>query len=75
MGYVIDSKVASSPLSPSLLPSPPFPPPFPLLLSPLSSIFMDPLYKKDLAINLTKNYCELQKNFVVDSHHHDVCVS
>jgi len=41
----------------------------------MSSIYMDPLYKKDMAIHLTKNYCELQKNFVQDSHHHDICAS
>lgn len=27
-----------------------------------------------MAISLCANYCELQKNFVVDSHHHDVSV-
>ena len=41
----------------------------------LGSIYMDSVYKKDLAITLTANYCQLQKNFVADSHHHDVCVS
>lgn len=35
---------------------------------------MDPVYKKEMAINLTRNYFELQKNFVRDSHNHDVCV-
>ena len=36
---------------------------------------MDPVYKSDLAINLSKNYSQLQKNYIKDSHHHDVCVS
>lgn len=41
----------------------------------MSSIFMDSCLKKEMAISLCKNYCELQKNFVSDSHHHDVSVS
>ena len=41
----------------------------------LGSIYMDSVHKKDLAVTLTANYCQLQKNFVADSHHHDVCVS
>ena len=36
---------------------------------------MDSVYKKQLAISLAKNYLELEKNFVADSHDHDVCVS
>ena len=36
---------------------------------------MDSSLKKEMAISLCKNYCELQKNFVLDSHHHDVSVS
>lgn len=39
------------------------------------SIFKDPEYKKHLALNLARNYPQLAKNFVADSHHHDVCVS
>ena len=36
---------------------------------------MDSGLKKQMAITLSSNYCQLQKNFVSDSHHHDVCVS
>ena len=39
------------------------------------SIFMDVKCKPQLAVNLTKNYSEMLKNFVADSHDHDVCVS
>lgn len=35
---------------------------------------MDVKYKPQLAVNLTKNYSELLRNFVADSHNHDVCV-
>ena len=38
------------------------------------SIFKDFEYKKHLATNLAKNYTQLAKSFVEDSHHHDVCV-
>lgn len=41
---------------------------------PVSRIFMDVKYKPQLAVNLTKNYSELLRNFVADSHNHDVCV-
>ena len=41
----------------------------------MSSIFMDSSYKKQLAIALARNYLQLEKNFVADSHDHDVCVS
>ena len=40
----------------------------------VTSIFMDPKCKPQLAVNLTRNYSELLRNFVADSHHHDVCV-
>lgn len=40
----------------------------------MSSIFMDSTLKKQMAIALCNNYCQLQKNFVDDSHHHDVSV-
>jgi len=40
----------------------------------MSSVFMDSLHKKELAISLARNYLQLQKNFVADSHDHDVCV-
>ena len=36
---------------------------------------MDTKCKPQLAVNLTNNYSELLKNFVADSHNHDVCVS
>lgn len=39
------------------------------------SIFKDFEYKKYLAISLCKNYSVLAKNFIEDTHHHDVCVS
>lgn len=35
---------------------------------------MDVKYKPHLAVNLTTNYSELLRNFVADSHNHDVCV-
>lgn len=41
----------------------------------MSSIYMDSVHKKQLAISLAANYTQLQKNFVADSHDHDVCVS
>ncbi len=41
----------------------------------MSSIFMDPVYKKQLAIILANNYTTLQRNFLVDTQDHDVCVS
>ena len=41
----------------------------------ISRIFMDVKCKPELAVNLTKNYTQLLKNFVADSHNHDVCVS
>ena len=41
----------------------------------VTSIFMDTKCKPQLAVNLTRNYSELLRNFVADSHNHDVCVS
>ncbi len=41
----------------------------------MSSVFMDPVYKKQLAIILANNYTTLQRNFLADSQDHDVCVS
>jgi E3 ubiquitin-protein ligase UBR2 len=41
----------------------------------MSSIFMDMKCKPQLAVNLTNNYSQLLKNFVADSHNHDVCAS
>ena len=41
----------------------------------MSSIFMDSVYKRKLAVILTNNYSTLMKNFVEDSHEHDVSVS
>ena len=38
-------------------------------------IFKDFEYKKQLAVCLAKNYPQLSKNFLNDTHHHDVCVS
>ena len=46
-----------------------------MLCDVLYSIFMDVKCKPHLAVNLTKNYSQLLKNFVADSHNHDVCVS
>lgn len=39
----------------------------------MSSIFKDFEYKKQLAVILCKNYPRLAKNFLMDTHHHDVC--
>lgn len=43
-------------------------------MTAVCSIFMDVKFKPQLAVNLTKNYSELLRNFVADSHNHDVCV-
>ena len=48
---------------------------WPLVVIYCCSIFMDTRCKPQLAVNLTNNYSELLKNFVADSHNHDVCVS
>jgi hypothetical protein len=47
----------------------------PLVTIYCCSIFMDSKCKPQLAVNLTNNYSELLKNFVADSHNHDVCAS
>ncbi|XP_064402875.1 E3 ubiquitin-protein ligase UBR2-like isoform X2 [Halichondria panicea] len=41
----------------------------------MSSVFMDPVYKKQLAIILANNYTTLQRNFLADSQDHDVCAT
>lgn len=44
-----------------------------IMFSPFR-IYKDFEYKKQLAISLATNYSRLAKNFIADSHDHDVCV-
>ncbi len=41
----------------------------------MSSIYMDSIYKKQLAVILANNYSTIMRNFLEDSHEHDVSVS